>query len=324
MKFLVKFSLLSLLFSWAACNSDTSTPGNNTPDGQDTTAIGTNTDTTTTTTPPRPTCKLAGSVLEGNMIWTTNENLFVVISAEKETEDKELGESHRILSVLDGSCKQVFRQVLPVNFSADYPYYLSEITYNKVSKLIAIRGWDKFYVFDLATLKLAGPLVPKFLNERYAEDAQSGSIKHMEVWESYLVGYAASIGPFVYDLSNPAKPEPVLPAAEYAIVKGESYNSLFLLKSLDENDGYQALSPQYDYEKEAFQIHALFEKPLKVDPVLSKTFRNNRQIVLKELLGGDQKRPIAIDMAAMKMVALPEDIAKQKDTDIIQWMKKQK
>lgn len=273
--------------------------------------------------PPRPTCKLVGSVLEGNMFWAGSEDRFVVISAEKETEDKDLGESHRILSVYDGTCKQLFREVLPVNFSADYPYYLSDITYNKISKQVAIRGFNKFYVLDLTTLNLSAPLVPKFQNERYAEDAQSGSIKRMEIWEDYLVGYAASMGPFVYNLSDATKPEPVMPLAEFTLVKGEQYTTLFLLKSTDENNGYQALAPDYDYEKETFSLNILFDKPMNFDPVINKTFKNNRFVLLKELQGGDKRMPYAIDMKTRKKIELPAEVAAKKDTDIIAWLKQQ-
>ena len=285
MKFLSKFLAFLWLAGFAACTTDPA-PNNGitspTSTGTDTTGQAATDATPTPAEPARPTCKLVGSVLEGNMFWAGADGRFVVISAEKETEDKELGESHRILTVYDGSCKQLFREVLPVNFSADYPYYLSEITYNKVSKQVGIRGWYNFYVLDLATLKLSAPLTPKFLNERYAEDAQSGAIKRMELWENYLVGFAASKGPFVYDISDTAKPTPVLPLAEFPIVKGEQYNSLFLLKSSDASNGYQAMSPDYDYDKEVLSLNILFEKPMDFNPVINKSFKNNRFILLKE------------------------------------------
>ncbi|MBI1223955.1 MAG: hypothetical protein GC192_01845 [Bacteroidetes bacterium] len=324
MKILSQIFAILLLAGMAACTTET-TPENNANSNSN---AGDTTQTVADSLPmpienARPTCKLVGSVMEGNMFWAASIDRFVVISAEKETEDKDLGESHRVLTVYDGKCHQVFREVLPVNLSADYPYYLSEITYNNVSNQVAIRGFDKFYILDLAALKLSAPLVPKFLNQRYTEDAQSGAIKRLELWENYLVGFAASLGPFVYDLTDPAKPSPVLPVAEFPIVKGEQYNSLFLLKSNNEADGYQALAPDYDYDKEAFSLNILFNKPLKFDPVINKSFKNNRYIILKELADGTARTPHAIDMKNRKTVELPTDIQAKKDTEIIAWLKKQ-
>jgi hypothetical protein len=321
MKFLSKFFAVLFLANIMACTEPAPGGGTSPADPP--------TDTTTADTPAvpsepsRPTCKLVGSVLEGNMFWAAGEDRFVVISAEKETEDKDLGESHRILTVYDGKCGQLSRQVLPINFSADYPYYLSEITYNKVSKQVAIRGFDKFYLLDLTNLKLSAPLVPKFLNQRVTEDAQSGTIKRLELWENYLVGFAASMGPFAYDLSDASKPTPVLPLAEFAVVKGEQYNSLFLLKSGNEQNGYQAFAPDYDYDKEVFSLNILFDKPLDFNPVINKSFKNNRFILLKEKTGGTEGKPHAIDMKERKSVELPADVVTQKDTYIIEWLKKQ-
>ena len=325
MKLLSKILVILWLVSLQACNSATSTDNQqDTTSNQDSTAqVPADTMPPSPTGPSRPTCKLVGSVLEGNMFWAAGEDRFVVISAETETLDKDLGESHRILTVYDGKCQQVFREVLPVNLSADYPYYLSEITYNNVSKQVAIRGFDKLYVLDIVSMKLSKPLVPKFLNERIVEDAQSGAIKRLEIWENYLVGFAASLGPFVYDLSDPLNPLPVLPLAEFAIVKGEQYNTLFLLKSTDKDNGYQALLPDYDYDKEAFSLNILFDKPKKFDPVINKSFKNNRFILLKELFEDARRMPYAVDMKQRKTIELPAEISAKKDTDILAWLKKQ-
>ncbi len=324
MNLLTKFFAIFWLVGMVSCTSETA-PGTNSTSGSNPDSLA---QTAVDSVPvpsesSKPTCKLVGSVMEGNMFWAAGIDRFVVISAEKETEDKDLGESHRILTVYDGKCQQLFREVLPVNLSADYPYYLSEITYNNLSKQVAIRGFDKFYIFDLAAMKLSPALLPKFLNKRFVEDAQSGAIKRLELWEDYLVGFAASVGPFVYDLSDPTNPTPVLPLAEYAIVKGEQFNSMFLLKSTDKNNGYQALAPVYDYDKEVFSLNILFDKPMNFDPVINKSFKNNRFILLKELQGGTQRLPYAVDMVQRKTIPLPADISAKKDTDILEWLKKQ-
>ncbi len=319
-----KFFAILLLAGFASCTTDPQrTPGNE-PTANLDDSISVATDSVATSIQnSRPTCKLVGSVLEGNMFWAAGEDRFVVISAEKETEDKDLGESHRVLTVYDGKCQQVFREVLPVNLSADYPYYLSEITYNNLSKQIAIRGFDKFYILDLAAMKLSASLVPKFLNQRVTEDAQSGAIKRLELWENYLVGFAASLGPFVYDLSDPNKPTPVMPIAEFSIVKGEQYNTMFLLKSTDGQDEYQAMAPDYNYDTDAFSLNILFSKPLNFDPVINKSFKNNRFILLKEKTSATESTPRAVDMKTRKIMELPADVSAKKDTDILAWLKTQ-
>lgn len=321
MKIIGQAYIILLLFFTTSCLDNTTTQNGTTGQG---TPGDTSTDLSTPTAPVQPTCNIAGTVLDGNRFWASDENLILAIAADEETKDPDLGDSHRILEVYDGStCEQVFKEILPVNLSADYPYYLADLTYNKVSHLIAIRGFDNIFVFDLASRKLSGPLAPKFLNQRFVEDAQSGAITRMEVWENYLIGFAASIGPFVFDLRNPDKPESVLPLAEYEVEKGSRYNSLFLLKSLDEANGYQALLPTYNYETEEFKINPLFQKPRNIEVHINKKFKNNRYLVLKELLGGTKSAPVAIDMGKMELVELPANIAEKKDAEIIAWMKQQ-
>ncbi|MCF8246245.1 MAG: hypothetical protein K9J37_15875 [Saprospiraceae bacterium] len=324
MKLLSKFIAILWLAGLMSCTSDTSTINGTSSNSAPTDSTQATTDTLSAVAESsKPTCKLVGSVLEGNMFWAAGLDRLVVISAEEETADKDLGESHRVLTVYDEKCSQVFRELLPVNLSPDYPYYLSEITYNNVSKQVAIRGFDKFFILNLDSLKLSSALMPKFLNKRYVEDAQSGAIKRLELWENYLVGFAASMGPFAYDITDPNNPKPVLPIAEFTIVKNEQYNSLFLLKSTDAQDGYQALAPDFDYDQSILSLNILFNKPLKFDPVINKSFKNNRFILLKEQTSDNTSTPHAVDMKSLKNIELPADISAKKDTDILAWLKQQ-
>jgi len=271
----------------------------------------------------RPDCEITGSVLDGNTFWAKPENLLVVIAAEKETEDPEMGESHRVLEIYDGNtCEVVLRKTLPVNVSPDFPYYLSEITYNNLSKVVAVRGVDKIYIVDLANKVVSTGVRPAFLNERFSEDAQSGMIQRLEIWEDYLVGYAEGEGAFVFDLKNAMEPKPVLPTAEYEISEGTDYNSMFLLASGSDEMARQAILPTNDPDSGEFEINPLFEKPLVVNPQLNPSFRDNRFIVLHERKGGD-KKAIGIDMKKGILLDLPLDLANKKDTEIIAWMKQQ-
>lgn len=322
--------LLLLMLCVISCDSEPSSSTTSEPSETVTSPAETTGESTTDTTAPavkapvRPDCELPGNVLEENQFWAKDENLIVAILAAPETNDPDFGESHRVLEVYDGSnCERVMREILPVNVSPDFPYYLSDITYNNLSRLIAIRGFDKVYIFDLEKRKLNGPIVPKFLNERYPEDAQSGMIQRLEVWEDYLIGYAQSMGSFVFDMRNSEEVAPVLPSAEYEIMEGTEYNSLFLLPSSDKANGHQAILPSFDFETEEFSINPLFEKPKKIETRINRNVRDNRYLVLKELLGGTDSRPIAIDMEKMVMYDLPEEVAEGKVSDIIEWMKNQ-
>jgi len=275
----------------------------------------------TTPIPPRQHCEIAGKVLEHNQFWAKEANTLVCVVADKETEDAELGDSHRILEVYDTrTCELVERKVLPVNSSPDFPYYLAKITYNNSSKMVAIRGFDKIYCYDVEDRHLSTPIRPAFLNERYAEDAQSGMIKRLEVWENYLIGYAQDKGVFVFDMANRQRPQALMPFAEFEVLEGERYNSLFLLKS--KNDTYQAILPSYNSNKGEFDIHPLFQKPKKMVTQINKRYRNNRFLILKEIRSDGTKRPIAVDMKKMERVLLPEEVASQKNTAIIEWVKR--
>jgi hypothetical protein len=322
MKSIVQFLLFFALILTAGCVNDGGTT-NGTDTSQDSLRQGT---PTATANPPleKPDCPVTDLVLEGNLLWASHENLLVVIAASQETEDPDFGESHRLLEVYDGTnCQKIFREILPVNISPDFPYYLSKITYNKVSRIVAIQGFNQIYLFHLGQRKLMGPFEPKFLNERYAEDAQTGMIDRLEVWENYLIGHANGMGAFVFDLRTPERPAPVLPLAEYEVEPGMIYNSLFLLNPADENDGTQAILPTYAAENEEFKINPLFGKPLKIEQHINPKFRDNRYLVLKEYTGTNESRPIAIDMGKMTMLELPPAIASKKATDIIAWMKSQ-
>ncbi len=324
---MVKLLNILILFSvtfFFACDETATTQNGNGTTGQppvDTSEQKIDVDSNITT---RPDCQIIGTMLEENIFWAKSENLIVAIIADDETQDPELGESHRILELYDGNnCERVFRKVLPVNISPDYAYYLSEITYNNLSKVIAVRGFDEVYILDLAEKKLSPSLEPGFLNERFEEDAQSGLIQRLEIWENYLVGYATGKGTFVFDLDTPMAAKAILPAAEYEISEGTDYHSMFFLKSNGRGDVYQAIQPIFDLNTGEFRINPLFEKPLNIQTNINRSFRDNQYLVLKELLGGTKSRPIGIDMKAMKRVEIPPDVASKKDTDIIKWMKSQ-
>ena len=98
---------------------------------------------------------------------------------------------------------------------------------------------------------------------------------------------------------------------------------MFLLKSTNGGDTYQALAPDFDYDKEEFSLNVLFDSPKRFSTVINKSFRNNRYIVLMEKGEGERGTNHAVDMKTRKSVDLPADIAAKKDTEIIAWLRKQ-
>ena len=309
MKATLQFTLVFLLLHLIACRSDKS-PANQLE----------STTTDRSATPAAPAthnCKIASSVLDGNQFWARDANMLVAIVADSSTYDKNLqAESHRILEAYDTKdCSRVFRQVLPVDVSPDYAYYLAEITYNKVSKIVAIKGVTAIYLFDIENRKLLPKMTPKFRSERYAVDAQSGHVQRLEVWENYLIGYCQDYGVFAFDLSDKQNPKPVMPFAEYPMDE-VTYAPLFLVPS--ENDGMQAIMPEYNIETGEFAIHPAFDKPMKLSMAVQRSATNNRYLVLRE---EGTNNAVAFDLQKHQRINLPENIATQNTQEVLKWIR---
>lgn len=262
-------------------------------------------------------CEIQGKFLEGNKFWVREKEILLCVLADSATYDPDYGDSHRIIEVYDTkSCQLIERKVLPVSVSPDFPYYLAEITYNNSSQIVAIRGFDRIYCYDLKSKKMLPELTPKFLSERFGVDAQSGMIQRLEVWEDYLIGYAQDFGTFVFDLSAKKEARPVLAFAEFAS-PDENYSSLFLLPSAGAS--YQAIIPVYDIEENKFSINPLFEQPKALNTNIPKSARNNRYLVIRQT---DEARiAIAIDLQRRQTLDLPSGIASGKTQEILNWIK---
>ncbi|HEB62274.1 MAG TPA: hypothetical protein ENI82_03885, partial [Bacteroidetes bacterium] len=134
--------------------------------------------------PEKNNCHPDTKVLEDNQLWLRYQQKLIRIEADSSTLDKNLGDSYRILNVYDTkTCKSIFKQTLPVNNSPDFPYYIAKINYNKNSNLVAIRGFEEVYCFDVNNNRLLAKMTPGFKNKRNAADAQSGMIQQLELWE---------------------------------------------------------------------------------------------------------------------------------------------
>lgn len=268
-------------------------------------------------------CEIKGKTYDKNILRLDDLAQMISIQADKSTYDKDLGESHRILEVLNTrDCSVLLKETLPVNRSADFPYYLTKDSYEPNNKIIAIQGFENFYFYDAENQKLSKPMTPEFMDEVEAADAQSGMIRGLTVWGHYLLGQAVDFGPFAFDIQNKAQPKPVLPVAKYNIRNTSEFRYLFLLD--EGNNRSQAIIPSSDIDAggTTFELQKLFSQALDVDKNIPKNVRNNRYIVLLDKTDGQGKR-IAIDMFTQRMVALPNDVAMKKTGEILEWLKNQ-
>ncbi len=318
------FVALSLLAITACGGSTTTSPA------EDTTVA--DTTATDTATPeeyaqsrslPEPEswdCEIPGEMLDDNQIWVPETKSVVAITADSTTYDEDLQTpSHRILTVINSeTCETIKREILPINFSADFPYYLAGINYNNNSNLVAIKGYTDFYIYDTQAQELSRPLSPDYQGERYMEDAQSGRILRLEVWEHYLVGYVEDKGAFVYDLTMPQSAKQIMPFAEYQMPNTQIYSSLFMLDS-NGGEASQALVPSYDFTERTFDVNPLFEQPLALNMQVPKSALNNRYLVLRQ--ENTERTAIVIDMETKKRIELPADIATQQTQAILDWVR---
>lgn len=330
MKTLFQLLTFSLAFLLISCGGEVSTSSNS---SSNTTEQATTEADTTETTRSGPTaandettstranhnCEIAAKNLAGNQLWIRDKEILAAIVADSATLDPDMGESHRILEIYDTkTCERIERKILPVNFSPDYPYYLAQMNYNNAHQIVGIRGLSAVFVYDVETKTLLPELTPEYKAERFGEDAQSGMIQRLEVWEKYLIGYAQDYGAFVFDLTNSAAPKAMMPFAEVR-KSDESYASLFLLPSQD--GGVQAIVPSYDANEDEFTINPLLDQPTQMDTNVPASARNNRFLVLRE--ANDARTPVAIDLLEHKKMDLPADIAAKKTQEILAWMKTQ-
>lgn len=274
--------------------------------------------------PAQQDCAVQDVHLDKNVFVAKDLALQVSILATAATKDKDLGDSHRVLRVVNTTdCSTILEKKLPIDRSPDFPYYLAKNTYEPENQILAIQGFSNIYYYDLKNKKLIGPIEPQFLTEREAADAQSGMIKGLTVWGHYLFGYAVDFGNFAFDIAVPDQPAAVLPVAEYLIPNTEAYNDLFVL---DAGNGLsQAILPTTDMEagEDFFKLEKIFPKPLKVNTTIAKNVRNNRFIIFNDNTDPGQEKKVAVDMFAKKRIDLPENMVTKKTGEILEWLKNQ-
>ncbi|MEL7220506.1 MAG: hypothetical protein AAGJ93_04255 [Bacteroidota bacterium] len=317
------FGALLLLFFLTTCDG-TSTTGSSSTTADATSDTATETGTAnraieSENTEPSlaaPACEIEGEVLDGNRIWLQSTDVLAIIKADESTTQEGFGPSHRIFEIRDGrSCELQFTTTLPENQSPDFPYYVADIQYNNGSNLVGIRGFYDAYVCDLNQDNKLTKCSPSFYTEREYEDAQSGMIQRLEVWEDYLLGYAQDCGTFAFDLSDPNQAVAVLPFAEWRDPDIGRYHSLFLLPT---NDGVQGIMPYFDAEEDSFMLYPLFDEPQQLSTNVPKSARNNQFLVLRN---SNTNQPFAINLGTRDLMDPPTDVSAQGTQEILDWMR---
>jgi len=269
-------------------------------------------------------CPISGKAHDKNIFRMDDMAQMIAISADESTLDADLGDSHRVLEVFNTKdCSSILKITLPINRSADFPYYLAPNCYEKINKIVGIQGYTNFYYYDAESQKISKPFEPEYQTEKEMVDAQSGMIRGLMVWGHYLLGHAIDMGPFAFDISDKTKPRPVFPVAEYKIPNTTEFRYLFMLDA--GNERFQAIIPVTDIDAggNLFEAQKLFPQALKVETTVAKNVRNNRYIVLKDYTDPSQEKRVAIDMFNQRNVPLPGDIATKKTAEILTWIKSQ-
>lgn len=265
-------------------------------------------------------CIIAGTVLEDNTYWITNENVLLGISADSTTKDIDFGESHRLFTAMNTlDCSLILKETFPVNRSPDFPWYLNPNTYEAINQILCIQGIEFVFCYDVLNQNLLPRMKPQFYNNKATIDAQSGLPAGLAIWNRYLVGYALDQGGYVFDLNDREKPKAVAPSASFYSEEDGGYHNLFLLSN--ELGKVQALMPSLNEDQTGMDANLLFEKPRDLNGTVKKNVRDNRFIVLNSK---DDFRKTAIDMEKRKAVELPSELLDKNTQVILDWLKQNK
>ena len=277
-------------------------------------------DTTRTVAPaPAPLpdthdCEIEGLADEADEFWVRPAQVLVGIINEDGGENL----ISRVRAVSTKDCQEIFNSTLPAN-EGDYAYYLASPQYNSSNRLVGIHGFNRVYVYDAERNQLSPELRPEFQNNRIMSDAQSGAIERLEIWEDYIFGYATDMGVFAFDLTDATEPKALLPFADYK-APDDSYASAFLLPQADGKA--QILVPTWDHEQFQLDMNPIFNRPVRVSTEAAAGARNNEYLVIYEYDEAGERMPVALDMQKRERVALPDEVARQNVSGIIQHLRR--
>lgn len=260
-------------------------------------------------------CETDNKVLPENTVVLPLQNVTAFICANETTKDKDLGESHRLFEVKSSpNCEVLFSQKLPINVSADFPYYITEEACNEKSGWIGIRGFQSVCAFNIQTKKLIPNLEPKFLRKQEAADASSGMISHLFFDENYMYGYAVDYGVFVFDMNKNGN--------QHLAIKEYKGTQLFIFNR--ENKQKDFIIPIVTFDENGtldLKMKNVFDRSINVYPQTKFDFVKEKYIVLSEEIKPDQISNLVIDMVNKKRIDLPKNIAEGSAQDAIRFLK---
>lgn len=198
--------------------------------------------------------------------------------------DESTGAFQKLEVLNDSDCEVLDAQLLPNTQDGPANYRLAELEYNSLLHFVGISGYKEVFYYQLDSLYLGGPLSPSFGHPVYMEDAQSGQILRLEVWEDFLIGYAEGCGAFVYDLRSLRDARSLLPFQEWEMASG-TYHSLFLLPT--DNNLYQPIMPVLDAQSGLINLELFFPKPVRIDPDNQPVFEETSPVLKLMHSGGE-------------------------------------
>lgn len=264
-------------------------------------------------------CKVkSGTAMEDNELFVPAQQVWMTIVADSITKDMDFGDSYRIFDVYNtANCEQIGREILPVNNSPDFPWYIMPETYDAKNQVVCMPGFEFTYCYDVVDKKMIPRAKPAYLLKRQSLDAQSGMPLGMAVYGNYLFGYAQDMGAFCFDLKDKSKLRPLLPAAEYKNKAKNQYAGLFLLP--EGNGKFQAVIPVMDIDNAKLEVKPLLKNSVSLNPVIAKNVQDNRFQVLKNL---DNQKGIAFDLEKQERIEIPDAIASTGIGKILEYIKK--
>ena len=251
--------------------------------------------------------------LPGNEVQLDEEKRMLAI--ESATDDP--ASAHRRIRLYNTlNCTVLDEQALPAGASEDQDYFIADITFNKLSHLVGIRGKYRVFVYDMLAAKLLPELEPRYPESVMEESRQAGTVEKLEVWEDYLLGFEAVRGAFAFDLSTPSEPRPMLPLASFQSPE-EGWRSLFLLPSGPE---YQAMVPFYDPATQRLDLNLVFSEPQPIFLNQSRPSPDGRFVVLR-VSDVAQARAVVVDLEGGKRIALPDVYARGNDDQLFEYLR---
>lgn len=243
-------------------------------------------------------CDIDSAILVENSRVLRQQKRLVSIHPHPETAHDAPYRELRIWSL--PSCTVEQRQLMPE--TDDFSYYLADISYDHANQLIGMRNGRSVCVYDLEQQAFLETLEPDFGADAMYQDAQSGIIDHLEVWEDIVFGYARDLGAFGFDLRDRAKPKPIVPVANYT--HEGAIRSLFLIA--DKAGNYQAIIPDFSYnyegEEDKFELYPLFSSPQSLDPQPVGSTPDGRMVDFERLATDSEgKETIVIDLMERKV-----------------------